>query len=341
MDLLNFFYENPPKIESKFQRKIKINNKNTIIKGPYSCGKKSLVIDYLKDFKQDNFLFLDFNDFRFDIKILDNLEDFLKNKPDIDILILCNIKNQIKLPNIAQIIITSDNFKLNYEGFDEVFLDFLDFEEFISISKNSSNLLGAFLHHGRAIYKEYDLFLKAYFSDLELMILKYIANNLASEFSINELYLNLKNNIKISKDYVYKSIKKLQDIGTIRFIKHKEKKIQKIYLSDFGIKNILCTKRNFKALFSNMVFCELLKLKTKIYYDDCFDFYLKDYQKAIIVAPTLDPDLSVLKVKKILPKAISYNITHISFISISNYKNNYKEDINIEMIPFEEFALSF
>ncbi|EAJ8906977.1 TPA: ATP-binding protein, partial [Campylobacter jejuni] len=51
MKVLNFFYENHPKFEVSYERKIQISKPNIIIKGPRFCGKKTLIFNFLSQFK--------------------------------------------------------------------------------------------------------------------------------------------------------------------------------------------------------------------------------------------------------------------------------------------------
>ncbi|EAI1341385.1 ATP-binding protein, partial [Campylobacter jejuni] len=51
MKVLNFFYENHPKFEVSYERKNQISKPNIIIKGPRFCGKKTLIFNFLSQFK--------------------------------------------------------------------------------------------------------------------------------------------------------------------------------------------------------------------------------------------------------------------------------------------------
>lgn len=348
MNILNFFYENHPKFEFSFDRKIKLNDQNIILKGPFNCGKKALILNYLSDFKDEEILFLNFNDLRLKIEDISNLKYFLEKEKTIKIIIFYNLNQIIDLSNIKQQIIISTTLKDFYiKNFTQINLDYLDFEEFISINKKNipvSSMLGLFLQNGRMITNDLlfnNNLLRLYFNELQIEILKIIAINLGSEFSINQIFKELKNNIKTSKDSVYKNIKELENKSILHFIQHDEKNIKKIFFQDFGLKNILSTKKDFKKIFDNLILNELFKLNENIFYNKFFDFYLKEQKLAFLSTPTLDIDLIKLRIKKILPKAKELNIKQIYFISLSNEYSFYEENIKIEILPFYEWALSF
>ena len=100
MKVLNFFYENHPKFEVSYERKIQISKPNIIIKGPRFCGKKTLIFNFLSQFKASEILFLDLYDTRFEKQSLERLADFLNENLQIKILFLYNLDF---IPNLEKI----------------------------------------------------------------------------------------------------------------------------------------------------------------------------------------------------------------------------------------------
>lgn len=340
MKILNFFYENHPKFEANYERKLKLYPANLLLKGAKNSGKKSLVLNFLSSFKSEEVLFIDLEDVRFERKSLENLAPFLKQNSQIQILCLYNANDtNLNFESPINTIVCTNNNALNLKGFKELYLDFCDFEEFISISKKNlpiQQLLGLFLQNGQ---KEENKIIKEDYTPLELEILKYLALNLGKEISINQLFLFLKEKIKTSKDSVYKSIKELENRFIITILTHGEKRLFKIYFKDFSLKNALCIQKNFNALFENMLLCELFKCKEKLFYNKFFHFYTANH--AYISNPTLDIDLIKLRAKKILPKALELGIFHIVFITLSSEESFFEQGVKFEILPFDKWALSF
>lgn len=155
-------------------------------------------------------MFLDLYDTRFEKQSLERLADFLNENLQIKILPY----NLDFIPNLEKIkipIILSTNIKdLNINGFEELELDYFDFEEFISVSKKNlpiNNLVGLFLQSGRSKFGEKNILLRQSFTLLELEILKYLALNLGQQISISKIFIELKKILKTSKDSVYQAIK--------------------------------------------------------------------------------------------------------------------------------------
>ncbi|TQR61342.1 ATP-binding protein [Campylobacter troglodytis] len=353
MQILEFFYENPPQSKELLHRKLSLDGQNTVIKGAKNSGKRSLILNYLANFDKEEFLFLNFEDLRFNEACLVNLKTFIQKKQanqihkKLKIIIFYGVGKDFcyefsPILELTQCIVATEFLSLKLADFKELLLDFLDFEEFISISKKNvpvNSQVGAFLQNGRAFGVNLNEYLKAHFSQLDCEILRHIARNLGAEFSTNELYLRLKNNFKVSKDSLYKAISELEDRGVVCFLNHSQKRIKKVYFRDFALKNALCIDKNFKQLFANVVFTELLKLNTRLSYDKGFDFYLVRAKIAIILSPTLDLDLIKLRAKKMLAKALELGILHIVFITLSTEESFYEDGVKIDILPFDVWAL--
>ncbi|MCH5336931.1 MAG: ATP-binding protein [Campylobacter sp.] len=345
MKILNFFYENPPKFELSFERKVQIPfGKNVLIKGAKHCGKRKLILNFLSNFKPEEILFLDLKDLRFEKDSLKNLKTFLKQNPQIKILCLYNLDFTPNLDFVSiPMILSTDKKNIVLPDFMELELDYPDFEEFISISKKNlpvNHLVGLFLQSGRSIFRENEV-LRKNFTFLELEILKYLAINLGNQISTAKLFTTLKSKIKTSKDSVYQSIKDLENSFIIHSVFHDEKKLRKIYFRDFALKNALCIQKDFKHLFENLILNELFKLKQDFFYNKFFHFYSKTSKTAYISSPTLDIDLIKLRAKKILPKALELGIFHIFFITLSSEESFFEQGVKFEVLCFDKWALGF
>lgn len=347
MKILQFFYENFKDFKPSFERKKHLEFQNTLIKGPRFCGKRALLYHFLSGFEEGSALFLDFEDLRFGPSSLGHLKEFLAQNPRIQIVVFYGIDPDFIFDFSAFkeiVFFVSSEFKSVFlKDFSTLELDFLDYEEFMSVSKGSnlSALLGLYLQQGRTFKPLRSADLKAYFSTLELEILQLIALHLGEELSINEIYKELKKSLKVSKDSLYKSVQSLVQRQILHFIKHAQKDVRKIYFRNFGLKNLLCIKKDFKHSFENLVLSELFKFQKEYFYDKFFDFYARDENKAYICAPLLDLDLIKIKAKKILSKALEMKLSHIIFITLSNEQRFYEQGVEFEVLSFEQFALSF
>lgn len=349
MKILNFFYENPPEFKGLFERKIRLDNKHTLLCGALKSGKKALILNYLRDFKAEEFLFLNFKDLRFNLQALEHLEIFLQDKA-VKIIVFYGIDTGFnfdfsRLLSKYQFILASEFLSLNFKDFKKIKLDFLDFEEFLSqnSTKNASQL-GNYLQNGRANVSEtieLNEYLKSHFNTLELEVFKFIALHLGFDFSVNALYAKLKKEMKISKDRLYECINLLYERGLIFFVPHHQKRLKKAYFTDFAFKNALVIQRDFSTLFANLVLCELFKFKEEIFYTKEFDFYLEKSKIGFICSALQDVDLLRLRARKILPKLLENEVFHVVFLTLSSQMQFFEQGVKFEILPFETWALSF
>ena len=337
------------------ERKTKIEHKKTIICGASKVGKSYLVYDFLSNFKNEEYLYIDFFDLRNSNidKELSLLDDFISLK-DIKVLVLENFNNECKIPNCENIILTSQK-NIEYKNFKKIELFALDFEEYLLFDNKHQNITQSFnnfLKYGnlplsinteehKKISKLQDIIKMNSKDDTSYEILKILIENIDEKKSIFQLFNQLKSKIKISKDRFYEECKELEDKNSIFFVGkyNQEKSLKKIYSYNYTFLGAISFSKKFKQEFANMIFLELLKEKKTIYYLDNIDFYIKEDNLAIVCIPFFNIDLNSNLLKKIIKNALELNIEKIEIITISNNQKIDNKKINIETIVFYEWAL--
>jgi len=310
-----------------YERKVKLEYRNTLIVGPKGVGKTFLILDFLKDF-DGKFIYID-------------LEDPREKKIDLkgyDLVIIENYNRFFPLPN-ARIFITSSK-DMFVRGFKKIELKNLDFEEYFSFARHQSitHTFNYFLNDGNSAEL---LFLDDFFkakklqTNLKLMpydydILKFCFSNIGERFSLYQIYQILKKTKKLSKDKFYNEIEKLQKDKVIFFVDrfNSLNAPKKLFSYNFGYKTALTYNKNVTALLENMIF---LELDEEIYYLDNVNFYLPEKNKIILVYPFIDEEKLFEKLKN-LPKKIKYD--KIEVITISNEYELIYKDIKVEVKPF-------
>jgi hypothetical protein len=358
MKNLEKLYENDFNNIFPLQRKIQIIYPYTIIKGANKSGKSYLLFDYLKRFTTEKYLYINFDDLRFDTKtILYNLDRFLLKNYDIEILALDNCPNLPqeffdKISHIKSVILTT-TVDFSLENYINIVLTPLDFEEYILFDtkhQNSTNSFNSFLKYGN--FPEIASFDENKRFQRNQEILKLISNN-ALEFEILKLYIScsgetkstywlfniFKKSNKISKDMFYKISKSLQEKNILYFCQkyNSPKSPKKIFSYNHCLLNIVNIDKNLNNILSNMVFLELNNHYKDIYYLDSVDFYIPKIKSIVLVTPFLNNFINIST--KILPLLDIYEITNISIITINTTKEIFIGDIQCEVLPFYEWAL--
>ena len=356
IEVLNTLYEfNISKINI-LQRKVSIDNNFTLLFGTPKCGKTYLIYDYLQQFENEEYLYIDINDIRINKnEIFLNLNSFI-NEKNISVLALDNFDFSFdisSLENLTSIVISTTNCEVLVPKFNKIHLLPLDFEEFILFDnkhQNTINSFNYFLKHGNLpeiiqysdlnkLQRNQEVLKLITTNEIEFEILKLIVKNSGEIKSILQLFTILKKNHKISKDFFYSTCKKFEINNIIYFCqKYKSTKSpKKIFCFNHSFIDAVNINKNFNNLFSNMVFLELKKFYQNIYYLDNIDFYIKEKNSIILTIPFFNNYISISK--KILPILVEYNISSITIVTISTNDTIFIGDIEYEVIPFYEWSL--
>ncbi|QKF81386.1 ATP-binding protein [Halarcobacter ebronensis] len=337
------------------ERKIRITHPKTILRGSPRVGKSFLIYDYLSNFAPKDYIYIDFLDFRVDKEEISlGLEEYIfRNK--IKVIVLENFQFDIKIPFCDSVIITTkmDN---KIKGYKNLFLWALDFEEYLLHDKKNQNItqsFNSFLKYGNLpqsvqisefkIYKELQNILKLITKDeTSLEILKTLILNIDEKKSLNQLFLNLKTKMKISKDKFYEECKTFEEENIIYFLpKYNQSKAnRKIFLYNGAFFDAITHKKKFKNELTNIIFQELKNKFKEIYYLDYIDFFIPEKNLAIISIPFFNSVLMQSQLKKIKKIALDYKIEEVNIVTVSNSEVINSNDIKISVLPFYEWALS-
>ena len=357
MILLETLYDIKLKNSFFYDRKIRITSKKTLLLGPKKSGKTHLIVDHLQNFRPDEYLYIDFDDVRVDSDNINKkeLENFIA-KNSIKVLILENFDFSFSLPKIEEILISSDDKRVKLENFHKLHLYPLDFEEFIAFDKRHFNIEQLFsvfskrggipkvnLYNERNYQGEFQRISKELFeSKNDFLVFKKFCELQGTKASLFQIYNQLKNTMRISKDFLYDLSKKLNDRELILFLeKYAQKKAaKKIYLFDFAIKSGLTFRKDFIKRFENIIFLELYKREKDIYYTEKIDFFIPAKKLGIICLPFTPIESLKDKMNRYVSHFKSLHIKKVEIITIGNEGKFELEDIEFKQISFWDWALS-
>ncbi len=263
-----------------FPRRFGLKGSRIHLYGPPKSGKTCIALYCIKDIK--NSFYIDCNDFR-------NKDDLIKNyllkismEKRIDTLILDNMNfMKFALPSIENII-TINEYKTSHPDFVNKNILPLSFEEYISfdtLNQDINCLFDNFLNYGNLPItlhiKDYNKLdskqqmLSLIFKN-QIHIFMFLCEFQGRRITINQIYSLLKKNIKISKDSIYSIIKDWQDRGILYLIEDytNTKLAKKVFFWDFSIRSSLSYDKNILYSVENMVFLELLKFNSPIYFSN-------------------------------------------------------------------------
>ncbi|GAA8322962.1 ATP-binding protein [Helicobacter pylori] len=240
--------------------------------GPMKSGKTTFALKLAKDFK--NPVYINYNDMRLNKNILSSwlLKWHLEKK--MDLLILDHIDRlDFSLPKLPKIVlipnylspITAPDCSLCYA----LGLSFKEYMSFFKPNTPKNTLFNRFLRDGNALdslfaENEQEKILKKQ-ENIQLIFQAYaplmakICSYQSKFVSAFYLYTQLKKELKISKDTLYKLLHALEKQRIIFLVPSFESHKTKLYLCDFALPYSLTPSPSLLNVFENMVFLELYK----------------------------------------------------------------------------------
>jgi len=356
MNILEQIYEiNFNKIHCN-ERKIAITDPCTILRGPPKSGKSYLIYDYLSSYKETEYLYIDFSEYKNDqLQIKRNLESFLEIHT-IKVLVLENFNFDITLPQgIESIIITTTKLD-KLDKFETIYVGGLDFEEFLLFDtkhQTPSNSFNSFLKYGnfpevieygehKKSHRNYEISQLYCEDSIQLQILFIFIKNAGEKKSIFQLFTSLKKEIKISKDRFYKTAELFEKNQVLFFCQKYEqsKAVKKIFAHNHALLDIVSYKKNFNNLFKNMTFLELNKRYDQIYYLDNVDFFLPNENEIILAIPFFNNLISATIMTKILPNIELYAVKKVIIVTVNTLESIFIGELEAQIVPFQNWAVS-
>lgn len=349
--LLDEYYRHDLHNPNFIERKASLNEESVWIMGIAQSGKTSLIKNYLLSHKKSTYLYLDCRDIRLEIHELnEHLEPFCREHK-IKILALDNYRTNIKLFDLEQIILASE--ESNQSSIETLSLHLLDYEEFLAFESKyyDSSALNHFFQLGgfpamhrlpsedRPLYIQKTLFRTL--NDIELSIMIQASKMVTQKVSTFTLYERLKSERKISKDKLYLHLQSLFDkhylYGCEKF--NHPSAIKKLYLCDIAIKHALILQKHFGKVFENLIFLELIKHDIECYYDEGIDFYLPQRNQIVLASAFANEHALFKKVEALEGFIIMHQVKEVIVVTM-NLENVLSHPIaSIEMVPFSQWAL--
>ncbi len=349
--LLDEYYKQSLHVNSYIERKVQLDTQSYQINGITQSGKTTLVKKYLLTCKKAAYIYIDCRDVRINIESMNQMLTRYCNQNSINIVVLDNYSPSITLPNVKQLIITTE-LPIDNAYLPNIRLMPLDYEEFLAYEiKYDSTAINHFLQLGglpamhtvnsedRHLYIQQSL--KISLTPVEFDILLFIAKSSTLKLSTFSMYEKLKVDRKISKDMLYKSVESLeakQYLFHLSKFKH-QRAIKKSYLCDIAFKNALSQQKNFRLLFENLIFLELHKRRRDIFYDEKIDFYIPSQNRIVLCMPFSNEDTLFKTIENIEEFIITHGVAHVKVVTMSSTGELRHPFVDVEMLSFSEWAI--
>ncbi|WP_295421086.1 hypothetical protein [Sulfurovum sp.] len=352
MDLLEYFYENPPINDQFTVRKTAIPLDDDInLYGARGCGKTALVLDYLQQ-KEQPPLYIDLEDPSLILNTLDTLplQSYI-DEFNIKELILDHYEEGMIdiFPKVQRLIVVSRT-PLRDDRFTHTQLFPLDYEEFLAFEHASSatiafnhflksGTLPAMAKHTRSTTLFMKQFFQQQFSPNEQALILILARFNTQPMTIHQIYHFTKEHFKISKDFVYDTIKRFQEEGLLYFVDNVIRRSgKKIVMYDFAFVKYLTVHQPFGAQFESMV--ALTLLKHGIGFRALGPHGYMTEAKELIIPAAFESEESIwVKSQNKFSLYKKHGIQKITIVSVTNSYQFDIEKLHFEALPFYEWSV--
>jgi len=353
MNLLEYFQNQYPKSENYVTRKTHLPYDGDLnLFGVRSAGKTAMVLDLLNDEEDETSLYIDLQDPNLIFTTLNvrTLQKYI-DKEGITLLILDHYNQDMlpHFPNVERLIVIS-RIPLQDADLTPVELFPLDYEEFLAFEASSAQNRGLnhFLRSGTLpllarSQKTPTLTLKTFFyssfTPSEQKLLLILAQHHTKHLTIHQLYTIAKEKFKLSKDWLYKTMKDFVEEKLVLFIEDRyEKSGKKMLLFDFAFAKYLTMGQPFILQFDTMIALALMKHHIEVQTLGIHG-YITNKNELIIPAPFESEESLWVKSQNKFSLYKKYGIEKVSIITVVNAYEYSIEKLHFEALPFNEWAV--
>jgi len=353
MQLLEYYQNQLPTSDLFIPRKCHLPPKGDInLYGVRGAGKTSLVLDYLSQTPREQLLYIDLEDPNLIFNTLDTLtlQQYI-DKHNIQLLVLDHYVEGVlaSFPNVTQLILVT-RMPINNKHFLAIELFPLDYEEFLAFETSSAQNRGFnhFLRSGtlpllarsqKNSQHTMKTFFQSAFDTQEQKLLLLLAQHHTKHLTTHQIYTFAKEKFKVSKDWLYKTIKHFTKEKLILFIDDRyQKSGKKMLLFDFAFAKYLTLGQPFILQFDTMIALALMKHNIGVQTLGIHG-YITEKNELIIPAPFESEESLWVKSQNKFSLYKKYNIKKVSIITVANSYTYTIEKLHFEALPFDEWSV--
>jgi predicted AAA+ superfamily ATPase len=353
MELLEYFQNQHYQTENYIPRKCQLPVKKDInLYGVRGSGKTTIVFDLIQTENEETTLYIDLEDPNLIFHTLSTLA--LQRYIDREGITLLVLDHYIKgylssFPNVQQLIVLS-RVPLHHQDLYPVELFPLDYEEFLAF-KSSTVQSSGFNHFLRAgtlplIAKSQKTnlqamktFFQSSFNENEQKLLLILAQHHTKHLTIHQIYMFAKEKFKVSKDWLYKTMKQFTEEKLVLFMEDRyQKSGKKMLLFDFAFAKYLTLGQPFILQFDTMIALALIKHKVEAQTLGIHG-YITVNDELIIPAPFESEESLWVKSQSKFSLYKKYGIQKVTIVTVANAYEYTIEKLHFEALPFDEWSV--
>ena len=353
MDLLEYYQNQHPINDNYVTRKCQLPEKGDInLFGVRGAGKTTIVLDLMTEEDEESTLYIDFEDpnLIFTPLSIVTIQQFI-DRNGISLLILDHYAEGLlpSFPNVGRLIVLS-RIKLLNEFLTPAELFPLDYEEFLAFETSIAHSKGFnhFLRSGtlpglarsqKTTTLSMKTFLQSSFDGHEQKLLLILAQHHTKHLTIHQIYTYAKEKFKVSKDWLYKTMKLFTEEKLVFFIDDRyQKSGKKMLLFDFAFAKYLTVGQPFIMQFDTMIALALMKHNITVQTLGIHGYVTKE-NELIVPAPFESEESLWVKSQNKFSIYKKYNIKKVTIVTVANSYEYNIEKLHFEALPFDEWSI--
>ena len=353
MKLLEYYHNQQHFSDNYVTRKCQLPpNVDINLYGVRGAGKTAIVLDLIIQEDSVNTLYIDMQDPNLIFTTLTTLalQQYI-DRFGITLLILDHYEDPSleSFPNVERLIILS-RISLQDKALTPVELFPLDYEEFLAFESSLSQNRGFnhFLRSGtlpllarsqKNATQTMKLFFLSAFDSHEQKLLLILAQQHTKHLTTHQIYTFAKEKFKVSKDWLYKTMKHFVEEKLVLFINDRyQKSGKKMLLFDFAFAKYLTTGQPFIIQFDTMIALALMKHHIEVETLGIHG-YVTQNNELIIPAPFESEESLWVKSQNKFSLYKKYGIQKVTIVTVANHYEYDIEKLHFEALPFDEWSV--
>jgi predicted AAA+ superfamily ATPase len=355
MQQLEAFYESTPKAVGFVERKVSIPSHTLNLYGPPRSGKTWLVLDYLSRIPKRRHIYIDLADLRVDRSSLAaEIQQFVDTHR-IETVVIDHFDGTFPMPKCRQcILVTREPWREN-PLMPLLELPPLDFEEYLAFEKRHIHLEHSFslylrtgslpamatVHESLITLRLHEHVRAIFPSPRELTLFRYMARFLGKPVTPNQLYTTIKKEHKISKDWLYKTLKSWEERRIVAWMeKHRQPgAARRLIMYDFAMPASMYFEKSLMGQLYSIASIRMLRDRPESVYTDNIDFFDPADRHALLLSPFANPQSAAAKIAKRIDELDTLHVEAITILTIANRFEFMFEEIPVQAKPFYEWIL--
>ena len=354
MNLLEYYQNNHPVNDNYVPRKCQLPDKGDInLFGVRGSGKTTIILDLLLEEEVETTLYIDLDDPNLLFNTLStlSLQQYI-DREGIALFILDHYKEEYlpAFPSVERLIILS-RISLREKNLTPIELFPLDYEEFLAFETTAAQSSGFnhFLRSGtlpllarsqKTSIQAMKTFLQSTFDTNEQKLLLVLAQHHTKHLTTHQIYTFAKEKFKVSKDWLYKTMKLFTQEKLVLFIDDRyQKSGRKMLLFDFAFAKYLTMGQPFIMQFDTMIALALMKHHIDVETLGIHG-YVTQENELIIPAPFESEESVWVKSQNKFSLYKKYGIKKVTIVTVANSYEYDIEKLHFEALPFDEWSIT-